>query len=169
MDMCADARLGCLLRRQLLKLPKRVRERSVKSLITFAESLSLVCRETCFGLKLLIITAARLASDSLDSPNLFSVTELEWFSRNSYNIAVQNCAIWEPSYVCRLLDACIQVCYQSRLSNPLSAAILADVLRTVDESVSAWLGCRRHSRHRISQTKLSFSRRCHLHRASPLL
>ncbi|KAF2090252.1 SPO22-domain-containing protein [Saccharata proteae CBS 121410] len=38
----------------------------------------------------------------------FTVTELEWFSRNSYNIALKYCDTMEPELLMRLLNACIQ-------------------------------------------------------------
>lgn len=44
----------------------------------------------------------------LDTGQL-TVMELEWFSRNSYNLALQHCATWEPQHVLRLLNACIKV------------------------------------------------------------
>ncbi|KAI5289634.1 hypothetical protein KEM54_003528 [Ascosphaera aggregata] len=35
--------------------------------------------------------------------NPFTLTELEWFSKNSYNIAVQHCSTWAPRNIQRLL------------------------------------------------------------------
>ena len=35
--------------------------------------------------------------------------ELDWFSRNSYNIALKNCAEWSPTQTLRLLQACLEV------------------------------------------------------------
>ncbi|KAL2001085.1 hypothetical protein VTN02DRAFT_2252 [Thermoascus thermophilus] len=39
----------------------------------------------------------------------FSVSELEWFSRNSYNLALQSCTSWHPGLVTRLLDTSIKL------------------------------------------------------------
>lgn len=39
-----------------------------------------------------------------------SLCELEWFSRNSYNLVLQHCTTWEPQHVLRLLNSCIKVC-----------------------------------------------------------
>ncbi|WEW57166.1 sporulation-specific protein 22 [Emydomyces testavorans] len=49
-----------------------------------------------------------VARDALDTGQL-TVPELEWFSRNSYNLALQYCTTWEPQYILRLLNACIQI------------------------------------------------------------
>ncbi|KAI1936792.1 sporulation-specific protein 22 [Ophidiomyces ophidiicola] len=38
-----------------------------------------------------------------------SIPELEWFSRNSYNLALQCCTKWELPNILRLLAACINV------------------------------------------------------------
>ncbi|KZZ87885.1 Meiosis specific protein SPO22 [Ascosphaera apis ARSEF 7405] len=40
--------------------------------------------------------------------NPFTVTELEWFSRNSYNLAVQYCSMWAPQIIQKLLTVCIK-------------------------------------------------------------
>lgn len=37
----------------------------------------------------------------------FDINEVEWFSKNSYNLAVKHCADWEPPFVIRLLKCCI--------------------------------------------------------------
>lgn len=49
----------------------------------------------------------------------FSLTELEWFSRNSYNLAVQHVSTWEPGNIERLLRACISFinCYPPGLQS----------------------------------------------------
>ena len=40
---------------------------------------------------------------------VFSVSELNWFSRNTYNLSLKVCASWKPRYTLRLLRCCIQV------------------------------------------------------------
>ena len=45
--------------------------------------------------------------DSKDS--LFSLSELDWFSRNSYNLALQFCMTWTPPQTLRLVQACLKV------------------------------------------------------------
>lgn len=40
---------------------------------------------------------------------LFSVDELEWFSRNAYNLALKNTAVWELRCVVKMLTACVNI------------------------------------------------------------
>ena len=40
---------------------------------------------------------------------LFTVDELEWFSRNAYNLALKNTAVWELRSVVRMLSACVSI------------------------------------------------------------
>ena len=40
---------------------------------------------------------------------LFSMAELDWFSRNSYNLALKYCTVWEPSQTLGLLQTCLKV------------------------------------------------------------
>ncbi|QVM05629.1 hypothetical protein D8B26_000336 [Coccidioides posadasii str. Silveira] len=49
-----------------------------------------------------------VSRNALDLGQL-TVLELEWFSRNSYNLALQYCTTWGPHHVLRLLDACIKI------------------------------------------------------------
>ncbi|KMU72544.1 hypothetical protein CISG_09531 [Coccidioides immitis RMSCC 3703] len=49
-----------------------------------------------------------VSRNALD-PGQLTVLELEWFSRNSYNLALQYCTTWGPHHVLRLLDACIKI------------------------------------------------------------
>ena len=42
--------------------------------------------------------------------SVFSVQELEWFSRTGYNLALKSCAGWHPSQTLRLTRTCLQVC-----------------------------------------------------------
>ncbi len=39
---------------------------------------------------------------------LFSLSELNWFSRNSYNLALKVCTDWEPHRTLRLVTACLK-------------------------------------------------------------
>ncbi|KAA6414480.1 MAG: hypothetical protein FRX48_01229 [Lasallia pustulata] len=38
----------------------------------------------------------------------FSMVELDWFSRNSYNLALKYCTVWEPSQTLGLLQTCLK-------------------------------------------------------------
>lgn len=40
---------------------------------------------------------------------LFSLPELNWFSRNSYNLALKVCTKWDPSQTLSLIQACLKV------------------------------------------------------------
>ena len=46
---------------------------------------------------------------------LFSMAELDWFSRNSYNLALKYCTVWEPSQILGLLQTCVEVCIRTQL------------------------------------------------------
>ncbi|PGH05766.1 hypothetical protein GX51_02737 [Blastomyces parvus] len=50
--------------------------------------------------------------------NPFSISEMEWFSRNSYNLAVKYCTKWDTSPVLSLVNTCIKFLdmYPSNLS-----------------------------------------------------
>ena len=37
----------------------------------------------------------------------FTVAELDWFSRNSYNLALKHCTSWDPVFSRRMIDCCI--------------------------------------------------------------
>ena len=39
----------------------------------------------------------------------FTVTELDWFSRNSYNLALKHCTSWDPAFTRRMIDSCISL------------------------------------------------------------
>ena len=41
--------------------------------------------------------------------NQFTPTELEWFSKNSYNLALKNTTSWDLRYVVRMLSACVRI------------------------------------------------------------
>ncbi|PGH23466.1 hypothetical protein AJ80_02420 [Polytolypa hystricis UAMH7299] len=53
----------------------------------------------------------------------FIVPELEWFSKNSYNLAVQYCASWDPAPILRLLNTSIKLIdlYPSNLGSEATA------------------------------------------------
>ncbi|OJD25043.1 hypothetical protein ACJ73_03590 [Blastomyces percursus] len=63
--------------------------------------------------------------------NPFSISEMEWFSRNSYNLAVKYCTKWDTSSVLSLINTCIKFLdiYPSSLSpKQLYAAALRRLL-----------------------------------------
>lgn len=42
-----------------------------------------------------------------DKPSAFSTAELDWFSRNAYNLSLKHCTDFHPSHLSRLLAVCI--------------------------------------------------------------
>lgn len=44
-----------------------------------------------------------------EKDNLFSQVELDWFSRNVYNLALKVCTIWSPPQTHRLVQSCLQI------------------------------------------------------------
>ena len=58
-----------------------------------------------------IFEAAVKAKRSRSNPSngLFSSAELDWFSRNSYNLGMRKCTVWVPRQTLRLLKTCIEV------------------------------------------------------------
>ena len=84
------------------------------------------CRS--FVLTPVAATKAKMSRKSKDS-QLFPTIELDWFSRNSYNLALKSSATWEPRQTLRLLQASIKVIIQHYfLCHP---ANLAAVYRTL--------------------------------------
>lgn len=39
----------------------------------------------------------------------FPLVELDWFSRNSYNLALRVCSKWDPNQTLKLVQACLKV------------------------------------------------------------
>ncbi len=53
--------------------------------------------------------AVRAKASKRDPANdLFSLAELDWFSRNSYNLALKFCTSWAPGQTLRLSQACLK-------------------------------------------------------------
>ncbi|KAK0674422.1 meiosis protein SPO22/ZIP4 like-domain-containing protein [Cercophora samala] len=52
-----------------------------------------------------------LEKQKKDNPRrkLFTVDELEWFSRNSYNLALKNTTVWDLRYIVRMLTSCVNI------------------------------------------------------------
>ena len=42
------------------------------------------------------------------SNQVFTTAELDWFSRNAYNLALRACATWPPSQTMRMIHVCIK-------------------------------------------------------------
>ncbi|MCJ1227176.1 hypothetical protein MMC12_003831 [Toensbergia leucococca] len=59
--------------------------------------------------------------------HLFSQAELDWFSRNSYNLALRFCTSWSPSQTLRLLQACLKVGFIDLYPPDMNANLRADL------------------------------------------
>ncbi|KHN98328.1 Meiosis specific protein SPO22 [Metarhizium album ARSEF 1941] len=62
----------------------------------------------------------------------FPTSELDWFHKNAYNIAILNCHEWEEGNVIRLASACISFvsCYPSTISALQADELVATLLRS---------------------------------------
>ncbi|KAI9718236.1 MAG: hypothetical protein M1812_004226 [Candelaria pacifica] len=71
--------------------------------------------------------AAIQAKQSRKDPTnqVFTITELDWFSRNSYNLSLSSCAKWYPKQTLRLLQACIK--FMDLYPKDMDASTLADL------------------------------------------
>ncbi|KAL2219458.1 meiosis protein SPO22/ZIP4 like-domain-containing protein [Thermoascus aurantiacus ATCC 26904] len=63
--------------------------------------------QLCKIFEVAVIQASKHQGFSDGKP--FSVFELEWFSRNSYNLALQSYSSWHPGLIIRLLNASIKL------------------------------------------------------------
>ncbi|PGH36716.1 hypothetical protein GX50_00376 [[Emmonsia] crescens] len=75
-----------------------------------------VIENTCNLFEISSVKAIEYRDQPNGSP--FSISEMEWFSRNSYNLAVKYCTIWNTSPVLSLVSTCIKFLdmYPSNLS-----------------------------------------------------
>lgn len=56
-----------------------------------------------------VLALERQKDDDSSKRKLFTVDELDWFSRNAYNLALKNTAAWELRSVVRMLTACANI------------------------------------------------------------
>ncbi|KAL2265293.1 hypothetical protein VTJ83DRAFT_6393 [Remersonia thermophila] len=56
-----------------------------------------------------VVLALQRDKESTPKRKLFTVDELEWFSRSAYNLALKNTAAWELRCVIRMLTACVSI------------------------------------------------------------
>ena len=59
--------------------------------------------ETCHMFELAVTEAK--TTKSLDREVIFSTLELDWFSKNAYNLALNFCTLWDPHHTVRLVEA----------------------------------------------------------------
>jgi hypothetical protein len=56
-----------------------------------------------------VLALERQKEDGSSGRKLFTVDELEWFSRNAYNLALKHTAAWDLRSVVRMLTACVNI------------------------------------------------------------
>ena len=56
---------------------------------------------------------------------VFTINELDWFSRNCYNLSLKICGIWPPQYTLRLMQAAVK--FIDIYPSDLEPAVLADL------------------------------------------
>ncbi|ESZ92874.1 hypothetical protein SBOR_6737 [Sclerotinia borealis F-4128] len=111
------------------------------------------------------------------SPNreIWTILELEWFSRNSYNLSLKNLSIWEPQQTLRMLACCIgfidhypqdigedahdDVTLRKMFCNFCAATIFVSIARAeqnTEEQLQFYLNLRKHvtSFNHLLQEKL---------------
>ena len=64
-------------------------------------------------------------SQLIPEDSLFTLAELDWFSRNSYNLALKNCTDWPPESVSSLVTSCVH--FVDLYPSDLDPGILADL------------------------------------------
>jgi hypothetical protein len=56
-----------------------------------------------------VLALEQQKQDSSSGRKPFTVDELDWFSRNAYNLALENTAAWDLRCVVRMLAACVNI------------------------------------------------------------
>ncbi|KAI0503144.1 meiosis protein SPO22/ZIP4 like-domain-containing protein [Xylaria bambusicola] len=61
----------------------------------------------------------------IKSEKLFTIDELNWFSKNAYNLGLENALTWEARYVIVILECCLSIIssYPSDISSQMAADI----------------------------------------------
>ena len=60
-----------------------------------------------------------------DKDNLFTINELDWFSRNCYNLSLKVCHVWPPDQTLRVVKAALR--FIDMYPADLDAAVVADL------------------------------------------
>ncbi|KAL8757342.1 MAG: hypothetical protein Q9184_004228 [Pyrenodesmia sp. 2 TL-2023] len=68
------------------------------------------------------VAAAQACQQDTSTTDAFSPAELDWFSRNSFNLALKMCTTWKAEATLRIVQACSTVRDQSRWERDLSGA-----------------------------------------------
>ncbi|XXG97783.1 hypothetical protein Hte_004096 [Hypoxylon texense] len=69
-----------------------------------------------------VVTAIRRDPRDNQGNKLFTVEELNWFSKNSYNLAVKNMRIWHLRQTIRIFQCCLSIISQYPQDIPVQAA-----------------------------------------------
>ncbi|KAJ4405152.1 sporulation-specific protein 22 [Neurospora sp. IMI 360204] len=64
--------------------------------------------DLCRQFDIVVYALERRANDP-QTPKLFTIDELEWFSRNAFNLALKHTTTWDLRCVVRLLTACVNI------------------------------------------------------------
>ncbi|KAL2263859.1 hypothetical protein VTK26DRAFT_4655 [Humicola hyalothermophila] len=73
------------------------------------EDTNRIANDLCEEFEAVVVALERLKQERGSGRKLFTVDELEWFSRNAYNLALKNTATWDPRSVARMLSACVDI------------------------------------------------------------
>ncbi|KAK4101092.1 SPO22-domain-containing protein [Parathielavia hyrcaniae] len=74
-----------------------------------AADTSNIVTDLCGEFEAVVLALERQKGDSSARRKLFTVDELEWFSRNAYNLALKNTTVWELRCVVRMLTSCVNI------------------------------------------------------------
>ncbi|PKS07050.1 hypothetical protein jhhlp_005647 [Lomentospora prolificans] len=67
-------------------------------------------------------SAVQRAPRDADGKKLFTVTELDWFHQNAYNIGINRCETWDLRHTIRIFEACLSIMKQYPADIPLEDA-----------------------------------------------
>ena len=94
---------------------------------------------------------------------LFTLQELEWFSKNSYNLSLKHCAALPPQNLARLLKVCTEV---NTILHQSEDLLIVDVVYQAAKRATA-RGCCFDYRRRLTACFLRVSCCVHVHHISP--
>lgn len=68
----------------------------------------------------IVVTLLEQVPRRPDGSKLFTVEELNWFSKNSYNLGIKNTPSWDPRNILQMCNACISIMqhYPDELPSP---------------------------------------------------
>jgi hypothetical protein len=73
----------------------------------------------------IVVTLLEQVPRRPDGSKLFTVEELNWFSKNSYNLGIKNTPSWDPRNILQMCNACVSIMqhYPDELPSPEMADI----------------------------------------------